>query len=203
MSSVPQKRSYKLEEYVALEADSSERHEYYRGEIFLMAGGSVRHGMISGNIYHHLRLQLKGKRCQPFISDQRVAVKKYPLHTYADVFVVCGEVLTDPTDKQAIANPQVLFEVLSPSTEKYDRGEKFAFYRSLPSLREYIFVAQDQPHIERFVLQSNDKWLLHLYDGLDREVELTDIDSHLEMRDIYEGVTFGELKIREEEDSIE
>src|SRR4051812_1824790 len=136
MSTVPQKRSYKLEEYLALEATARDKHEYYRGEIFLMAGGSIRHGKISGNIYYQLRLQLKDKRCQPYVSDQRVAAKKYPLHTYPDVSVVCREFMTDPIDTQAIVNPHTLFEVLSPSTEKYDRGQKFSFYRSLSSLRE-------------------------------------------------------------------
>ncbi|MCE9528157.1 MAG: Uma2 family endonuclease, partial [Planctomycetales bacterium] len=105
----------------------------------------------------------------------------------------------DPNDKHAITNPQIIFEVLSPSTEKYDRGEKFAFYRSLPSLREYILVAQDQPHVERFVLQSNDKWLLHIYDGLDCVVELPDMECRLTMKDIYEGIVFGDLKIHDED----
>lgn len=203
MSTVPQKRLYKLEEYVDLEKVSPVKHEFFRGEIFLMAGASMRHNRIARNLLAHLTFQLRGKRCEPFGSDLRIAVKNYPLHTYPDISVICGEPIMDSTDNQAAANPHTLLEVLSPSTEKYVRGQKFTIYRSLPPLREYILVAQDQPHVERFVLQGRDKWLLHLYDGLEGVVELPDLDCRLAMKDIYEGVTFGDLKLREDEDSSE
>jgi Uma2 family endonuclease len=203
MSTVPQKRLYKLDEYLDLEKSSPEKHEFYRGEIFLMAGASVKHNRIARNLLAHLTFQLRGKKCEPFGSDLRIAVKNYPLHTYPDISVICGELVMDSTDKQAASNPHTLLEVLSPSTEKYVRGQKFKFYRSLSSLREYILVAQDQPQVERFVLQGSDKWLLHLYEGLDDVVELSDLDCRLTMKDIYEGVTFGELKLRDDEDSGE
>lgn len=197
MSTIPQKRSYKLEEYFALEQASSEKHEFYRGEIFLMAGASVRHNRITRNLLALLTFQLRGKPCEPFGSDLRIAVKTYPLHTYPDISVICGGPVMDSIDKHAATNPHTLIEVLSPSTEKYDRGDKFTLCRSLASLREYILVAQNQPHVERFVLQANDKWLLHLYDGLEAEVDLPDLACHLAMSEIYEGVAFGELKLRQ------
>lgn len=199
MSTVPQKRLYKLEEYFVLEQASSEKHEFYRGEIFLMAGASLRHNRIARNILAQLTFQLRGKPCEPFGSDLRIAATTFPLHTYPDISVICGDPVMDDVDKHAATNPHTLIEVLSPSTEKYDRGEKFTLCRSLTSLREYILVAQNQPHVERFVLQSNDKWLLHIYDGLDGVVELPDIECRLAMKDIYEGVAFGDLKIREED----
>ncbi|MGI8980036.1 MAG: Uma2 family endonuclease [Pirellulaceae bacterium] len=200
MSTVPQKQFYKIEEYFALEQASSEKHEYYRGEIFLMAGASIRHNRIARNLLTQLTLQLRGKPCEPFGSDLRIAVKTYPLHTYPDLSVICGGPVMDSIDRHAATNPHTLIEVLSPSTEKYDRGEKFTLCRSLASLREYILVAQNQPHLERFVLQSNDKWLLHIYDGLEAVVDLPDLGCRLTMSDIYEGVTFGELKLRQDDD---
>jgi Uma2 family endonuclease len=192
MSVVPQKRLYKLEEYLDLEKVSPDKHEFYRGEIFLMAGASIRHGIINGNLYHHLRLQLKGQPCQPYISDQRVAVRKYPLHTYPDVSVVCGKPITDPVDRHAIINPQFLFETLSPSTEKYDRGKKFEFYQAIETLQGYILVAQDRPHVDRYLRQPNGDWLRTSYDGLEAVLELPELGCRLALADIYEGVEFGE-----------
>ncbi len=191
MSTVPHKQFHTLEEYLALEAVSEDRHEFYRGEIFQMAGGSIRHNRIARNLLVELTLQLKGKPCEPFGSDLRIAAKKYPLHTYPDLSVICGKLVTDATDKHAATNPHTLLEILSPSTENYDRGQKFEFYQALPSLQEYILVAQDRPRVERFVRQPNGDWLLSYYDGLTAVLELTDLACRLPLADIYEGVTFG------------
>jgi Uma2 family endonuclease len=200
MSTVLQKKSYTLEEYFALEQASTERHEYFRGDIFLMAGASIRHNRIARNLLAQLTIQLRGKPCEPFGSDLRIAIKSYPLHTYPDISIICGGPEIDAVDKHAATNPHTLIEVLSPSTEKHDRGLKFTLFRSLPSLREYILVAQNQPHVERFVLQPDRKWLLHIYDGLESHVDLPDIGCRLALADVYEGVTFAELKLRQDDD---
>lgn len=192
MSSVPKISFYSLEEYLTREEVAEEKHEFYRGEIFLMPGGSPRHSTIIVNTITALSNQLRGKPCRPFPSDQRIAVKKYPLHTYPDVSVVCGKLVLDPVDKHAITNPHTLFEVLSPTTESYNRGRKFEFYRSLPSLREYILVAQDRPSVDRFVRQENGQWLLFDYHGLDAVIPLPDLGCELRLADIYEGVDFEE-----------
>ena len=192
MSSVPHKQIYKLEEYLAIEKASPDKHEFYRGEIFLMAGATIRHSVICGNLYLHLRLQLKGNPCQPYISDQRIAVRKFPLHTYPDVSVVCGKPVVDPVDKCAIINPKVLFETLSPSSEKYDRGQKFEFYQEIPTLEVYVLVAQDRAHIDRYVRQPGSDWLRSSFDGLDAVLELSNLACRIPLADIYEGVTFGE-----------
>ncbi len=192
MSTVPNSQYYSLEEYLAREEVAEEKHEFYRGEIFLMSGGSPGHNRIAGNIFGQLYLQLRGKPCQPYNSDQRIAVKKYPLHTYPDISIICGKLVLDTADKQAATNPHTLFEVLSPTTESYNRGRKFEFYRSLPSLQEYILVAQDRPAVDRFVRQESGQWLLFDYHGLDATIPLPDLDCELRLADIYEGVVFEE-----------
>ncbi|MBC7853877.1 MAG: Uma2 family endonuclease [Pirellulaceae bacterium] len=183
---------YSLEEYLALEEVSEDRHEFYRGEIFQVAGNSVQHSRITRNLLVQLALQLRGKTCEPFGCNQRIAVAEYPFHTYPDVSVICGKLVMDAIDKQAVTNPHTLLEVVSPSTEKYDRGQKFECYRKLDSLRGYILVAQDQACAEVFVRKSRFEWLLTAYQGLDAVVDLTDIGCRLTMTDTYEGVEFRE-----------
>ncbi len=192
MSTVPNSQYYSLEEYLAREEVAEEKHEFYRGEIFLMSGGSPRHNRIAVNVLGQLYVQLRGKPCQPYNSDQRIAVKKYPLHTYPDISIICGKLVLDTADKQAATNPHTLFEVLSPTTESYNRGRKFEFYRSLPSLQEYILVAQDRPAVDRFVRQESGQWLLFDYHGLDATIPLPDLGCELRLADIYEGVVFEE-----------
>lgn len=185
-----QRLKYTLEQYLDFENRSPERHEYYRGEIFLMTGGSLRHSAIVGNLYYYARQQLECTNCSPQISDQRIAVSAAGLHTYPDVAVVCGPIETHPIDRYAIANPSILFEVLSPSTERYDRGQKFELYRQLESLREYVLVSQDEPHIERFVRQEDGSWSMNVVRGLDTMLELSAVGCQLPLKSIYQNVEF-------------
>jgi Uma2 family endonuclease len=134
---------------------------------------------------------LRGTPCRPYNSDQRIRIPANGLSTYPDVSVVCGEFQLDAQDREAIVNPRVIFEVLSKSTESYDRGKKFDLYRQLESLREYILVAQDEPHVERFVRQEDGSWLLNVYKGLDAVLELPTLACALPLAEIYEDVTFG------------
>lgn len=181
---------YTYEEYLLRERDACGKSEFYRGQIFAMAGGSVRHNTISGNIFARLHAKLRGTSCRPLNSDQRIRVSANGLATYPDVSVVCGELEVDSEDVDAITNPRVIFEVLSPTSESYDRGKKFDLYRQLESLQEYILVSQEEGQVERFVRQSDGSWNLTLFKGLDSELKLETLGS-LPLSEIYENMKFG------------
>ena len=156
-----------------------------------MSGGSPRHNTITINLATSLRGRLRGTPCRPYNSDQRIRIPANGLSTYPDVSVVCGELQLDSQDHNAVINPRVIFEVLSTSTENYNRGKKFDLYRQLDSLQEYILVAQDEPQVERFVRQSDGSWLLTVFKGLEAGLELATLGCALPLSEIYEDVTFG------------
>jgi Uma2 family endonuclease len=189
MSALPEKR-YTLQEYLALERAAARKSEFYRGEIFAMVGGSPRHNDIAGNLYHTLRKLLQGRNCRPYNSDQRIKVKRSSLDTYPDVSVVCGPLELDVVDDEAITNPRAIVEVLSKSTERYDRGKKFELYREIESLAAYVLVAQDEPHVEVFTRQPEKCWVLTEAKGLGESVDLPALGCRLAMADIYEHVSF-------------
>jgi Uma2 family endonuclease len=141
-------RRYTIQEYLRLEAYSNVRHEYVHGQIYAMAGGTPEHGTYAANVISALGAQLRGRPCRVQTSDVRIRVPATGIDTYPDVSVVCGSAERDAEDPDAITNPVVLVEVLSPSTEEYDRGEKFEHYKRLPALREVVFVAHDERRIE-------------------------------------------------------
>ena len=184
------KNRYSPQEYIGLEGSAQHKSEFYRGEMFAMGGGSPRHNDIAGNIYHVLRNLLKGRDCRPYHSDQRIRVNPAGLHTYPDVLVVCGQLELDEADVDAVTNPRIIFEVLSKSTESYDRGKKFELYRGMDSLAEYILVSQEEPHVERFVRQLDSSWRLTEAKGLAESLELTTISCRLALADIYDNVAF-------------
>lgn len=195
MSAIPNPR-YTLEEYLARERVAEEKSEFYRGEIFAMAGGSPRLNTISLNIASALKAKLRAGSCRSFGSDQRLRIPANGLSTYPDVTVVCGELQYDEIDTDAIVNPRLLCEVLSPSTEDYCRGRKFVLYRQLESLREYVIVAQEEPLIEHHVLQENGSWLLTIHKGRGLQFELASLGCSLSFAEIYEDVDFGLLQGR-------
>ena len=188
MSSVPQTH-ISVEEYIAREERAEIKSEYYRGKVFAMSGGTRNRATIVGNIYHQLRLGLRGKPCRPSNSDQRIYIPKVGLHTYPDVSVTCGPPQSEKIDPQANANPTLLVEVQSESTEHYDRTQKFDFYKQIPSLQEYVLVLQREARIERFS-RRDDGWLLYSAVGLDSEISFESIDCRLSLADVYEGVEF-------------
>jgi Uma2 family endonuclease len=147
-------------EYLALEEKSPMKHEWLDGVVYAMSGGTPDHAGLAAAIVGELRNQLRGKRCRVYTSDLKVRVLATGLSTYADVSVICGELEVDPSDKNAATNPVVLVEVLSDSTEAYDRGEKFGHYRRIPSLAEYVLVSQRSPKIEVFRKNEEGKWVL-------------------------------------------
>jgi Uma2 family endonuclease len=146
------------DEYLAQETISATKHEYLRGQVFAMAGGTPEHARLQASMARELGVALGGSRCAVFSSGLRVRVVDTGLSTYPDVTVVCGKLETAPDDPQAAVNPTVLVEILSEGTEAYDRGEKFAHYRRVPSLREYVLVSQNQPRIEVFRRADGGEW---------------------------------------------
>jgi Uma2 family endonuclease len=187
MSTAPQK-TYTVEEYLALEKRSEIKHEFYLGEVFAMAGASRAHVRIADNIFFRLRRALEGRGCQPSSSDQRIYIRAAGLHTYPDVSVVCGELQSDPKDPEANTNPVLLVEVLSSSSERYDRTAKFRMYKKIASLREYILVSQNEALVEKFRRDENNNWITSEAVGLESSMPLPSIDCELALADIYEGV---------------
>jgi len=179
------------EEYIEMEIASDVKHQYFDGEVFAMAGAPARHNIIAGNIHGDTRFQLRGSPCVPFGSDQRVKVQESGLRTYPDVSIACEPHFENQKELDLL-NPLVIFEILSPGTAAYDRGEKFRHYRQIPSLREYILVEQDRPHIEQFIRQDNGGWLLFEYDGLEAEFRLSSVQCLLRAGEIYERIAFEE-----------
>jgi Uma2 family endonuclease len=169
-------------EYLAQEGASETKHEFVNGQIYDMAGGTPEHSRLALNVGAELRGQLRGRPCVAFSSDLRVLATG--LATYPDVSVVCGRLERDPEDKNAIVNPIVLVEVLSDSTEAYDWGEKFAHYRRIPSLREYVLVAQRAPRLEVFRRNDDGTWTLHEA-GPGERVKLASIGCELAVDEVY------------------
>lgn len=145
-------------EYVQRERDAVAKHEWIAGEVFAMTGGTPEHARLQATLARVLGNALLDGRCAVYSSDLRVRSRATEIATYADLTIVCGEVETDGEDANAVTNPTLLIEVLSPSTEAYDRGQKAAHYRRMPSLREYVLVAQDAPRIEVFRRGSDGTW---------------------------------------------
>lgn len=172
-------------EYVAAEEKSLTRHEWIDGVIYDMSGGTPDHAGLGATIGRLLGNQLAGKRCRVFTSDLRIRVAATRMSTYPDVSVVCGRLERDPDSATAVTNPTVLVEVLSDSTEAYDRGEKFAHYRRIPSLREYVLVAQDPPLIEVFRKNEAGQWVLVAEAGPGQQAVLESIGCALGVDEAY------------------
>jgi Uma2 family endonuclease len=181
---------YTPEEYLALERKAGCKSEYVNGQIIAMTGASRIHNLIGGNFYRQASQQLRGRPCEAYISDMRVKVSHMGLYTYPAVVVVCGEIRFEDVDNDTLLNPTVVVEVLSASTEAYDRGEKLAHYRRLESLQEYLLVAQDKVRIEHYVRQGA-QWLHTEASTLDETVHLAAIDCDVVLRDVYDKVQFA------------
>lgn len=178
--------SMSLREYLAAESTSEARHEFLDGKVFAMAGGTPAHGALALAVGAELRNALSGKPCRVFNSDVRVRIDATGLSTYPDASVVCGHLETAADDPDAIVNPVLLVEVLSDSTEAYDRGAKAAHYRRIPSLQEYVLVSQNEPLIE--VYRRNERGHFELFEARAGEhVELASLGVSLEVRAVYEN----------------
>ena len=184
MNEPARKLRYTFAEYLEREAKSEVKHEYVNGEIFAMAGGTIEHSRLSVNVAAELRGALRGKPCNVFNTDLRHRVLATGLATYPEVSVVCGQAQRDPQDDHAVTNPVLLAEVLSDSTESYDRNEKWAHYRRIPSLRDYLLVSQYGRRIEHYHRNEDGTWTLR--DARPGDViDVAAIGVRLSVDDIY------------------
>ena len=180
------------EDYLALERRAEYKSEYFNGEIFAMAGASREHNQISVNLVRVLGNQLLDKPCSVYSSDMKVRIEKARKYTYPDLVIACQTERFEDEHRDVLLNPVVIVEILSDSTEAYDRGRKFEHYRHLESLVEYVLIAQQRPHVESFRRQSDQHWLLAECSGLDGTLRLESIDCDLALAEIYAKVELSE-----------
>ncbi len=181
------------EEYLAIERAALYKSEYYKGEMFAMAGAREAHNLIAGNLFASLHLQFRGRRCRVYQSDMRVSIPGIPLYTYPDVSALCGEAQFRGDRRDNLLNPSLIAEVLSDSTESYDRGHKFELYQSIPTMREYLLISTDRVRVELYTLQPGEKWLLSTAKRLDETIVLESIGCRVGLTEIYDSV---ELEVR-------
>ena len=211
MALAPTRQPYRftVEEYLAFERASDERHEYLDGVIYAMAGESPDHGRICMNLAATLVLQLRGSDCEAFSKDMKVCCGPYRAHTregiyaYPDLVVVCGAMQFHSQAEDVLVNPKVIVEVLSPSTEAFDRGEKFRRYRAwVPTLTDYVLVAQDRPMIDHYqrtptgspAPQEQTRWELETLEGLDPHLHLPSIACTVPLAEVYERIVFPQAE---------
>lgn len=179
------------EEYLERERAAETRSEYYRGRVYAITGAGRQHERIVFNLVGILHRQLGAGPCEGFSGNMRTKVRSDGLYTYPDAVVVCGEAEFEDTHLDTLLNPTVIIEVLSPSTAAYDRGNKFALYRRIESLQDYVLVAQDLPHVEVFE-RDGDRWVLRDVAGLDATLDLPSIGVRILLRDLYARVEWPE-----------
>lgn len=189
MSALP--KSYvTIDEYLSLEESSELRHEYIDGEVLAMTGGSRKHNRIAGNVLRALGERLDEKGCELYINDVRVKIQDTGAYMYPDVVIVCGEEDVDDYRGEHLLNPIILIEVLSESTESYDRGMKWAHYKRIQSLQEYLVVSQSHPYVEQYTRLEDNSWRYVTYEGLDDTIDLSSVALELSMRALYRKVTW-------------
>ena len=188
---------YTVDQYLNRERQADERSEFVDGEIYAMAGESGTHGDISMNLAGMLQNQLKGTPCRARTKDSKVrsgAMKEHlgrGMISYPDMVVICGEVEYHDDQKDVIVNPKVILEVLSDSTEEFDRGTKFIRYRNFnPTLTDYILISQTESHVEHYLRLENGQWLLREYDGLDKSFQIDSINCTISLSELYDRVAF-------------
>ncbi|HEY9885372.1 MAG TPA: Uma2 family endonuclease [Thermosynechococcaceae cyanobacterium] len=181
---------YSPEAYLELEAAAEFRSEYYDGQIFPMAGGTPNHNRIVVNLSSALNVALAEQAYDVFTSDLRLWIPRKSLYTYPDVMVVAGELAFAEGRKDTITNPVAIVEVLSDSTKNYDRGEKFEFYRTLFSFREYLLIDQNKIHVEHCIKTTDNKWLLAEYEDVDTALNFASIPFQISLAAIYKKVIF-------------
>jgi Uma2 family endonuclease len=190
MSSQPSHK-YTLEEYFALELASEEKYEFWNGEVFCMSGVSLAHSQIEGNLMSGLRTQLDARGCCVFPANLRIKVPSYPPYHYPDLTALCGQPEVERLGGlDMLVNPALIIEVLSSSTEAFDRDDKFTYYKSIASFSEYILVAQHRPHVSQFVRQENGVWTFMEFNDLTESVRCASVPCVLALREIYRDVVF-------------
>ncbi|PSB02143.1 Uma2 family endonuclease [Merismopedia glauca] len=193
MTQLLQQRTYTAEEYLELEVASENRSEYRNGEIIAMTGGTPNHNDIAGNLYIPLKLALKGKGYRTFYTDQRLWIPERNVYTYPDVMVVENPLQFKEGRTDTLVNPCFVAEVLSKSTQDYDRGEKFAAYRTINSFREYLLINQYTIHVEHCVKTAPNQWLLSEYDDASATLSFNTFEFSIQIADLYENIEFTSL----------
>jgi Uma2 family endonuclease len=188
------KKKLTIEEYLQFENGSEQKHEFYNGEVFAMAGASPRHNKIFSNLFIALGITLKGKPCQPYGSDMRIHVPENSLFTYPDISIICGDIVSSDKDSDSVVSPTVLIEILSPSTREYDRGSKFKLYRDIPTLREFILIDSESINIEAFRINANIHWELEEYKELSQTLAIPAVAINISLAEVYEGTKIQSVK---------
>lgn len=183
-------KTYSLDEYRQLEESAGERHEYHNGEVIAMTGGTATHAWIIGNLFFLLRLAFQDTNFRAYGGDLRVWIPDHNQGLYPDISVFQEELIFNTNRQDEVLNPCLLVEVLSSSTEGYDRGDKFRFYRSLPSLQDYLLVSQTEALIEHYHRDEGDRWLLTTYTGLDATLPLALGNLEIALAQVYQGVNW-------------
>jgi Uma2 family endonuclease len=179
------------EDYLNFERESDERHEFIDGEIYAIAGESLSHSRVCMNLAREIGNALKDRRCEPLSPNMKVRTSTASLFSYPDLTIVCGEPQFHDRKKDVLVNPQVIFEVLSPSTSEYDRTTKFQKYRiGNETLTDYVLVSQDKPFVEHFVKQTDGNWIYRSYGLIDDTLNIETIECVLSLREIYDRVEF-------------
>ena len=193
MSAQP-KRLLTPAEYLAIERDVRQKHEFYRGEMFAMGGASTEHNQITFNLAGALHTHLRNRDCVAYVNDMRVKVLATGLYVYPDVVVTCEKPQFEDDVLDTLLNPQVIIEVAYDSTEVYDRTKKFKHYQRIESLKEYVLVTQKWAHIDRFLPGEVGRWTLDSADGLDDVIELAAIGCQLKLADVYAKVQLPSIE---------
>jgi Uma2 family endonuclease len=202
MSSQPNHK-YTLEEYFALELASEEKYEFWNGEVFCMSGASLAHNQIAMNIGTHLDTELRARGGHVFPASLRIKVPAYPPYRYPDLTALCEQPEIETVGGlDVLVNPALIVEVLSKSTEAFDRGDKFTYYKSIASFSEYLLVAQHRPHVSQFVRKENGVWTFMEFNDLADTVRCASVPCALSLGEIYRDVTF-EQAARDEEDQTQ
>lgn len=175
------------EEYLEWERDAPQKHEYYRGEVFAMAGAGTRHNKIYANLFGELAIRLKGKTCRPYGSDLRIHIPENILFTYPDISIICRDIIEEETNDDYTIEPTVIIEILLPSTKSYDRGEKFRLYRDIPSLKSYILIDSESVAVEAFRINASGHWELEEYKSVNDMLAIPVVEPTIPLHDIYEG----------------
>ncbi|MBS1787002.1 MAG: Uma2 family endonuclease [Acidobacteria bacterium] len=178
------------EEYLRFEREAEERHEFDNGRIYAMAGEGVNHNRIYINLVALMNTQLKEKNCEAFSLNMKIGINTAGKFVYPDLSIVRGKPIFHDTEKDVLLNPKMIVEVLSPSTEKYDRSAKFQAYQQLESLTDFLLISQDKPLVEHFARQSSGQWLYTAYKGLESIVQLPSIECGVPLAELYERVEF-------------
>ncbi|HSK71531.1 MAG TPA: Uma2 family endonuclease [Pyrinomonadaceae bacterium] len=191
MGAIQPKQVYSLEDYFELEKSTNEKFEFWDGNVWSMSGASINHNLIVRNLNTEVDLQLRDKGCSAFPSDLRIKVPAFPPYRYPDLTALCGKPEIEKIGGiDVLVNPQLIVEVLSDSTEAFDRGDKFSYYKSIESFSEYLLIAQHRPHVSQFIKHGDGFWMQLESNDLSDVIKLKSVPCELSLRAIYRDVSF-------------